>query len=117
MAETLTHMYGVSLGATLLLELLMALAFRIRKPKDLLLVVLVNMLTNPAAVLFNWLGTQYLQDIWSIFCQIPIELLVVLAEGCIYDTFKRNTTADIRHPFWFSVAANLFSWGCGVLLG
>ena len=68
------EMFGISLALTLLLELLIGLCFGYRSGKLLLLVLLVNVLTNPGAVLLHWLGIP----------QIPIEIVVVFLETIIY---------------------------------
>lgn len=98
-------MFGISLGATLLLELIVALCFGLRGRKQLILVILVNLLTNPAAV--------WLHSFWGI-PQIPIELLVVIIEYYVYHSFRRER--HISHPLLLSVAANGISWGTGLLL-
>ena len=48
-------MFGISLGLTILIELAVAAPFGMRTRKKILLVLLVNVLTNPPAVLAYWL--------------------------------------------------------------
>ena len=87
--------FALSLTLTLLLELPVSLLFRARG-KDLLLVFLVNVLTNPAAVLV---------------CVLTGDRL--LAEGWYYRTYGNG----IRHPYRCAAACNLFSYITGAVLG
>lgn len=98
----LLEMFGISLLLTLVIELMIALLWGIRSKKQILLVVLVNVLTNPAAVLLCWLGIP----------QLPVELAVVLAEALIY----RDPAWKIPHPVLLAVVCNVISWGTGILI-
>ena len=95
----------MSLVLTLLLELSAACLFKI-KGKDLLLVTLVNILTNPAAVLLSLLfGNQRA-------IQFIIEAVVILTEGCYYKKYGK----EIRRAFLFSGVANILSYSMGKLI-
>ena len=48
-------MFGISLGLTILIELAVAAPFGMRTRKKILLELIVNVLTNPPAVLAYWL--------------------------------------------------------------
>ncbi len=101
---------AVSLGLTAALEAGLA-CFVLRKPKDLLLTLLVNVLTNPAAMLLYWLAAEYTSwNLWLV--KVPLEAAVLLTEGFCY----RRYGQDIKRPFLFSAAANAFSFGAGVLI-
>lgn len=93
--------YGMSLGLTLVLELIIAFFLGYRGKSTLSVVILVNILTNPAAV---WLHTSVGLP------QIPIEILVVIIEYYVYRKF------DFDHPLRLSIAANGISWGLGLVL-
>ncbi len=100
---------GVSLAVTLTIELCVACLCRLRG-RELLLVVLVNCLTNPLVVLLCWLvraGTA----LPRFAAELPLEVLVVLAEGALY---RQKST--MRHPWRFSLTANAVSYLSGVLL-
>ena len=102
---------GISLALTIILEFLFALLYGIRNKKDLLLLVLVNILTNPPVVLGYYLLSYY--TLWNEFLiQIPLEILAVLAEAYYYKTYGK----DFRHPLLFSLFANAFSFCMGILL-
>lgn len=106
MTSYLLEMFGISLALTLILELPIGFCFGYRSRKILLLVALVNVLTNPVAVLLNWLGVP----------QIPIELAVIFAEAGVYLWFSKDRRWAVSHPFQFAVAANCISWGAGALI-
>lgn len=97
--------YVISLGLTLLLEGALALAWGIRG-RDLLLVALVNCLTNPLVVLVHnlapglMLGTV-LPELWAVVTEC---------------WFYRTRETDIRRPVLFGISANVFSYFTGVLL-
>lgn len=101
---------AVSLGLTLVLELAFAIIVGVRTKKDLLLVCAVNVATNPPAVLIHWFCMAYALC-QPVLSTMFIETAVILTEACYY---KRYT--DIRRPFLFSLAANLFSFGIGAML-
>lgn len=102
----LLEMFGISLILTLILELPLAFLLGIRGREGMLLVTLVNILTNPAAVLLCRLGAP----------QLPVELGVVIAEWAVYAVFSRDEAWKILHPLWLSFVCNTVSWTAGVLL-
>jgi len=79
--------------------------------KDLLLVVLVNVLTNPAVVLLYWLAVSY-TDWNTVIVLAPLELSAIFIEGFYYKKYG----SGFRRPYMFSAAANTFSFGTGVLI-
>ncbi len=99
----------LSLGLTLLLEVPLALLFGARG-RQLLLVVLVNIMTNPAVGLLYQLSFRYTR-FNSLAVLAVLEVSAVLVEFVYYK--KYNT---FRHPFLFSLAANAFSFGVGLLI-
>ena len=106
MAKYLLEMFAVSLLLTLLLELPAAWIIGMRKKENILLVFLVNVLTNPAAVLLHWLGAP----------EIPIEICVVAVEAAIYIWFSKDTRWKIPHPVVLSVLTNVLSWTIGSMI-
>ena len=106
----------------LIISLILTIAFEAgfflltgkRNKKDLLLVVLANVLTNPVVVLLYWLILFYTgwSRIMMNIIKIPLELFAVLTEGYYYKKYGR----DFKHPYLFSIAANAFSFGIGILL-
>lgn len=101
----------VSFILTIALETGFFLLIGKRNKKDLLLVVFVNIITNPAVVMLYWLAILYTD--WNhTVIKIPLEIFAVLTEGYYYKKYGQ----DFKHPYLFSIAANAFSFGFGVLL-
>ena len=110
---------NVTILSSLALSLVLTLAFETgfflligkRNKKDLLLLLLVNVLTNPVVVLSHWLAALYTH--WDTrIILIPLELFAIWTEGYHYKKYG----CDFRRPFLFSIAANAFSFGAGVLI-
>ena len=111
----LIRMFGVSLILTLVTELAIAFVFGLRTGKNMLLVVLVNVLTNPPAVLCNWLCRMYLPDYHRISVQLAIETVVVIVEAFVYCLYARDERRQIKRPVLLAFAANGCSWLLGLL--
>ena len=106
MAKYFLEMFGVSLGLTILLELPVGICFGMRSRKNILLLLLVNILTNPPAVFICWLGCP----------EILVETVVMITEAMIYTWFSRDENWVIARPVALSVTANTISWLTGVLI-
>lgn len=117
MVMYLIRMFGISLMLTIAIELAAALLFGMRMRKNMFLVVLVNVFTNPPAVLCNWLCRLYLPDYHRAAVQLAIEAVVITVEALIYIGFARDERWQIRKPVLFSLTANGCSWLLGVLGG
>ncbi len=111
----LIEMFGVSLLLTLVIELTIAGLFRISFGKELLVVILVNVLTNPVVVLLCWLWGIYLPQMNRFWIEIPLEVLVVWYEYRIYKSMRESGWC-CEKPLRFSLAANGASWIMGVLI-
>lgn len=104
----------VSLGISLLLTWFFeSIAFLFVKKKtlrDYLVLLLVNLVTNPVVVLVSVCsGFAGLAD---ILLTAGLELSAVLVEWQLY----KNCAESIRRPFVFSLCANLFSFFTGLIL-
>lgn len=110
----LIEMFGVSLLLTLVIELVVAIGFRIPAGKNWLPIVLVNLLTNPAVVFLNWVIGIYEPQLRGIGLQIPLEILVVLVEFGIYKSFSRAGW-KCKSPLCLALVSNGISWLLGVL--
>lgn len=115
MGVYLLQMFGVSLLLTLFIEWLIAFLWGLRGKKEFWLVTLVNIVTNPSAVLSYWLYRVYFADA-SMVVQIGIEIVVVTVEAVIYCSFARQEGWKIRWPVALAIVANVASWGAGVVL-
>ncbi|MCL2671849.1 MAG: hypothetical protein FWF10_07420 [Clostridiales bacterium] len=101
----------LSLGLTLVFEVAFFFSVGKRNRRDLLLLVLVNIITNPLVVLLFWLNSYYTR--WNVVLVTAVlELLAFAAEGVYYKRYGQ----DFRRPFLFSLAANAVSYGLGLVL-
>ena len=101
----------VSLALTIVIEAGFFLALRKRNKRDLLLVILVNVITNPVVVLLFWLAALYTD--WNRnLVIVPLEIFGVLTEWFFYKKYG----AEFSRPFLFSLSANAVSFGAGLLL-
>ena len=100
-----------SLALTIALEVGFFLLTGKRDKKDMLLVILVNVVTNPVVVLLYWLASLYTN--WNlVLVIIPLEIFAILVEGYCYNKYGRG----FKRPYIFSAAANMFSYWMGVLI-
>lgn len=107
----LFYTFAVSFLLTLALKYPAAILFGIRNRKDLLLLLPVNLLTNPAAVALA-LFLRLNLGLPALPAQICLEIPVILAEGLLY----RHYGQDLPHPLAFSLCANGFSYTMGLLI-
>ncbi len=97
---------------TILLEVLLAFILGLRK-KDLLYVILVNIITNPvlnAITTFVYINYHYKKWIISL---IIFEILAVLIEGLIY---KKVLLYKKINYLFLSLILNIFSYFVGKLI-
>lgn len=92
---------SLSLFLTLLLEIVFGIVWGLRK-RNLHLLLLANMLTNPPVVLINHITGLVL---------LP-EVAAIITEGYLYHRLGEK----FRFSFLFSFSVNLFSYCFGVLL-
>ena len=98
---------AVSLGLTLALELAFALVWGVRG-RGLVLVALMNLLTNPPLVTLHWMVVRRLGlPSWPV--TVILELAAVAVEGFC-------CRGVIRRPWVFALLINLFSFSAGALL-
>ena len=96
----------LSLALTLILEGAYGLLWRLKSRRDWLLLLLVNVVTNPiVGFLYHTVSTRWL------FVAV-LEVSAVLAEWLAYRRWGRDT----RPAFLFSLCANCFSFFGGLLL-
>lgn len=78
--------------------------------RDLPLVALANVLTNPVAVLFHALAALFFPAA-LLPVTLALEAGAVLVEGRLF-----ATRGGIRFPWGFALCANLFSFSVGLLI-
>ena len=97
----------LSLILTLILELVYAFGWGVRK-KDLVIVLFVNVLTNPMVVLFH----NVTQSHGVLLSIILPELAAVAVEAYLLKRHSRH----ILYPILFAVCVNAFSFLAGLLI-
>ncbi len=100
----MTAEFALSLAFTLILEGAVGILAGFRG-KDLLLLALVNILTNPVVVLLHAMFPK------PVITAI-LELAAIAVEGAIYSRLGTK----IPHPWRFSLEANVFSYVCGIII-
>ena len=104
---------GLSLGLTLFFEVGFFFIFFSApwNKKDILLVILVNTLTNPAVVLIYRM-LYFNTNINTVMIVLPLEAFAIFTEGFIY----KKKSYCIKRPFLFSLMANTFSYIMGLMI-
>ncbi len=98
---------------TIIIEVLVALVLKVKNKKDVINIILVNILTNPIVVIipifiaFNY-GIQYQKITLYI-----LEVVTVIVEGFIYLKVLNHKRIN---PFLLSLVLNLSSYLIGLLI-
>ncbi len=100
---------GISLGLTIVLELMFSLVCRVRNRMDLLLVCLVNVITNPVVVFLYYLAAG---SSVSVAVLAVLEVLAVVVEAYFYKSYGEK----ISRPVLFALGANCFSFFIGKMI-
>ncbi len=98
---------ALCLVLTLIFELGFALAWGAGK-KNLLLLILVNVLTNPLVVLWH---DSHIENTYFLSTLLP-EVCAVIVEAVLLKAFGKQ----IRYPVLLAVCMNIFSYSVGVLI-
>ena len=102
---------AVSLGLTLILEELFALLWGLRGRRELTVVALVNVLTNPVVVLSYHTAVRLLG--WNaLWVTAVLEIGAVVVEWLYY----RSCSEQLKKPFSFALLVNAFSYGMGCVI-
>ncbi|MDD3401354.1 MAG: hypothetical protein PHT58_06985 [Eubacteriales bacterium] len=97
---------ALSLGLTLIFELVYSICVGVRG-RDVLLIVMMNVITNPVTVFLTLMfGYKYR------WIEYPLEVGVVVVEWLLLRRFAVN----VNKPFWLAVGLNLFSYGAGLIV-
>ena len=100
-----------SLALTLVLEELFALLWGLRGRRELTVVALVNVLTNPPVVLLYHTAV----GLWgwnAVSVTVLLESAAVAVEWLCY----RLCSDQLQRPLLFALLANLFSYGAGCVI-
>ena len=102
-----------SLLFTIIIEILVALIIGIKNKKDIINILLVNLLTNPIVTSIPIVFNVYFGILSRNIVLYTLEILTFLIEGIIY--FKTIKYRKIN-PFLISLILNLSSYFIGELL-
>lgn len=102
----------ICLSSTIVIELIMSLLLGMRNKKDILNVILVNIMTNPLVVSILMYIT-YNRLFNTTISIIILEILVILTEEFAY---KKVLTFDKINPYVLSLILNISSYFIGGLL-
>lgn len=97
----------MALAVTLALELLFALLWGVRG-RGLMIVLLMNIMTNPAVNLLYDLGVSQLA--------LPRFICIIVPELCAFAAEALCCRGIIKKPWLFAFLINLFSYGCGLII-
>lgn len=100
-----------SLALTLVLEELFALLWGLRGRRELTVVALVNVLTNPPVVFLHHTAVGLLGWNAAVVTAV-LETAAVLVEWRCY----RLCSQQLRRPFLFALLANALSYGTGCVI-
>ena len=106
--------FGISLGLTLVIELLIAFLMKVRGRAEFLIVALVNVLTNPLVVLIVYFMI-FRYPAFRRPVEILLEILVIPAEGLLYRAAKKSGFS-FKRPFLLALVCNLSSYGIGLII-
>jgi len=102
----MAELFTLSLGLTLIFELGYAWLWGV-KGRDLILILLMNVLTNPLVVLWYHVHQDQNLLIHTVF---P-ELIAIIVEIFILKRFAK----DVRRPIQLGICINVFSYFLGMI--
>lgn len=97
-----------ALIATIMVEVIISLLFGFRQRKALLVIVLVNLITNPALNAILLAINTYLQDQIAYIALPLLEMVVILIEGFLISHALNMKGAK---PYVLSAVMNIASYG------
>lgn len=100
-----------SLLLTLLFEGAFALLWGLRGRREWAILVLVNLLTNPAVVLLYHLST----GLWGINTVLVTGILECAAVAVEWRCYKA-CSKQLKRPFLFALLINVFSYSAGCII-
>ncbi len=100
----------ICLLLTIIFEVVIGLIIGIRNKKDILNIILVNMLTNPLVTSIPTALLFYFSPLVGNISLVILEILTVIVEGFIY---KKVFMYKRINPYLISIILN----GCSYLLG
>lgn len=101
----------LALLLTIIIEIIVAYLFKIKTKNQILIIILINVITNPALNWFVYLLNQFDIIKKNIFLILFSEAIVVLIEGKLIKKYVVD-----KNAYYISFAMNLCSFLIGLLI-
>ena len=101
---------GRCLLLTIVIEIIISLILGVRNKKDLLMITLINICTNPIVV---FIYSKIIKDNLRTIVLLILEIMVVLIEGAFY---KKTLKFKRIPPYLLSSILNLCSYLIGTII-
>ena len=108
--------FAIALILTIIVEEVIAFFMGKRTKLELIIILLVNTLTNPLMMLYYTFIRGQLPDAPKVLLQIPGEIVVVLVEAYVFKTMGKTKDYNFDHPLLLSIVLYTLSWMIGILL-
>ena len=102
----------ISLTITVIIEIIIAMLWKLRLKSDFETVVLVNLLTNPLIVFCVLSIRFWTGNAPALGLVLGMEMIVWIVEGWIY----RFKLIGLNRPYAFAISANIASYGIGCII-
>ena len=102
---------SISLLLTLIFEEIFALLWGLRGKRELTIIALVNILTNPVVVLTYHTTTGLFG--WPV---IPVTAVLEIGAVLVEWRCLHACSEQLKRPFLFALLANAFSYGLGLVI-
>lgn len=112
MSKFLPNIMIVCLISTIIIELIIAIILKI-KGKDLINVILVNIMTNPIVVTIPYYLNVNYGLIYRNISLFILEILTVISEGYIY---KKYLDFKEINPYLLALILNISSYTIGIII-
>ena len=109
----LPKIMAICLGLTIIIEVLFAFIFKVRKLKDFINIILANILTNPFVVTIPIYVNFKFGEVSYYIILIILEILVVIIEGKLYKDYLDYKRIN---PYILSLILNILSYISGEIL-
>lgn len=103
----------ICLSCTIVIEIVISIILKIRDKKDLINIMLANILTNPIVVTIPFSLNIFYGIKYYYLSLIILEILTIFVEGLIY---KKYLKYHIINPYILSLILNVASYGIGLII-
>lgn len=103
----------ICLISTIVIEVIISFIIGIKNKKDLLNIILINIVTNPLVVVIPYIISTYYGKKIRIITLIILEILTILVEGLFY---KKVLKYEKINYFMVSLILNISSYLLGSIL-